>query len=407
MRKNVKPKQSFHTSMIHRLVAVAVCLSATSSQVLTTFAQGSLTPPGGPAPTMKSLAQIEPRTPIASAPFTISAPGSYYLTTNLAITSGNAVTINASHVTLDLNGFTISSSDTGADPSGTGILLINSNTIPGQIGLRDIRIYNGNIAGSYTNNSGVWQGAGFGSGINFSGSVSPLNIGVRDVSVSGCFNYGILIGLSSTVVESCTVQSVGTYGIYASTISRSTVTFSGNHAIIGQTISECSGNALGAGAGIYATTVNHCYGVSQSGEGIYAQGSATGCYGQSATGAGLHSDGAATGCYGISTGGGYGMIAVAAENCYGESDGTGQGLYTSGNAMNCRARTQGPGDAISATCANNCIGISHSGYGINATIAIGCWGSSETTTNNLRAFIGNSSYGNSGQESVTYKYNMP
>jgi len=41
------------------------------------FAQGSLTPPGAPAPTMKSLDQIEPRTPISSLPFTISSSGSY------------------------------------------------------------------------------------------------------------------------------------------------------------------------------------------------------------------------------------------------------------------------------------------------------------------------------------------
>ena len=29
------------------------------------LAQGSLTPPGAPAPTMKTLAQIDPRTPIS------------------------------------------------------------------------------------------------------------------------------------------------------------------------------------------------------------------------------------------------------------------------------------------------------------------------------------------------------
>jgi len=44
----------------------------------TLFAQGPLTPPGAPAPTMKTLAQIETRTPISSAPFTISQSGSYY-----------------------------------------------------------------------------------------------------------------------------------------------------------------------------------------------------------------------------------------------------------------------------------------------------------------------------------------
>ncbi|MDD4440514.1 MAG: right-handed parallel beta-helix repeat-containing protein [Kiritimatiellia bacterium] len=47
---------------------------------------GSLTPPGAPGRTMKTLAQVEPRTPIGSAPVTLSRPGSYYLTTNLSDT---------------------------------------------------------------------------------------------------------------------------------------------------------------------------------------------------------------------------------------------------------------------------------------------------------------------------------
>src|SRR6267142_7145346 len=86
----------------------------------TLFAQGALTPPGAPAPTMKTLAQIEPRTPI-SAPLVITQPGSYYLTTNLSVTSGDAIIINTNQVTLDLNGFTISS--TAPSVSGYGIAL--------------------------------------------------------------------------------------------------------------------------------------------------------------------------------------------------------------------------------------------------------------------------------------------
>ena len=70
--------------------------------------QGSLTPPGAPAPTMKTLNQIEPRTPISSLPFTISSSGSYYVTGNLGITGQNGITINQDNVTLDLGGFTLS-----------------------------------------------------------------------------------------------------------------------------------------------------------------------------------------------------------------------------------------------------------------------------------------------------------
>src|SRR6187455_75010 len=74
------------------------------------FAQGPLAPPAGPpAPSMKTLDQVEARTPISSVPFTISASGSYYFTKNLQFqnTSGNAIAISASDVTLDLNGFTL------------------------------------------------------------------------------------------------------------------------------------------------------------------------------------------------------------------------------------------------------------------------------------------------------------
>jgi hypothetical protein len=76
-------------------LALAV-LSTLNSQISTLHAQGALTPPGAPAPTMKTLAQIEPRMPISSLTYIISAPGSYYLTTNLTCIGGSANGINIS-----------------------------------------------------------------------------------------------------------------------------------------------------------------------------------------------------------------------------------------------------------------------------------------------------------------------
>ncbi len=53
---------------------------------------------------MKTLTQLEPRTPLAggTAAITISQSGSYFLTGNLTVATGDAITINASGVTLDL-----------------------------------------------------------------------------------------------------------------------------------------------------------------------------------------------------------------------------------------------------------------------------------------------------------------
>ena len=82
-----------------------------------THAQGPLAPPAGPpAPSMKSLDQIEPRTPISSLPFTIAAPGSYYVTRNLALSAGepgDGITIQTDNVTLDLGGYSLDGGGTG------------------------------------------------------------------------------------------------------------------------------------------------------------------------------------------------------------------------------------------------------------------------------------------------------
>ena len=102
------------------------------------FGQGSLTPPPGPpAPTMKTLdqldAKLEPRIPISSLPFTIDQPGSYYMTGNLTGVSGqDGITIASSDVTLDLMGFAL----TGVAGSLRGVR-INNSTITYNIAVRN------------------------------------------------------------------------------------------------------------------------------------------------------------------------------------------------------------------------------------------------------------------------------
>ena len=341
-------------------------LSTLDSPFSTCFAQGSLTPPGAPAPTMKSLDQIEPRTPISSAPFTISVPGSYYLTTNVTVSSGDAITISANNVTLDLNGFTIAS--TAATASGdSGILLSGSRT--------NIAICYGNISSGVTNNAGVYSGSGFVSGVFSPGC---FNVRVTGVSVSGCQYDGIYIGYNSynsTIVESCVVNTAGAYGIVAQSVSKSTAVDCGNIAIVATTANDCSGAVYGTGSGVYATTANNCYG--------YCLGSGTGV-----------SANAANNCYAYSTTG-IGLSATQAQNCYGVSYGNNSTGLQADTALNCEGFCGGigvSGIGLAATyTATGCVGRCTSGIGLAAFIANVCHGeggpmANFSVTHNVNSF---------------------
>ena len=382
-------------------VAVALLLSTFNSQLSTAHAQGSLTPPGAPAPTMKSLAQIEPRTPITNTTslVTISQPGSYYLTHNLTVSTGDGIDINTNNVTLDLNGFTIRS--TAASATGNGILLNH--------GLRNITIANGFIQGGVTNNgSGVYSGSGFGNGIELAGS-SPVNVLVSRISILGCQGDGInLDSYDSTVVESCTVRTVGSYGIVASTIKGCTTIDCGSYAIYGIQVSDCIGQSSGS-TGIYANTAQNCYGQSNSGYGVYANTAQT-CSGYSSSGIGVYAANTALNCYGSSSSGEGLYAAFTVQNCYGSSSSS-DGVHVDGAAENCvgfsAAATTYSG--IYAETAMNCKGVSTGGgYGLFISqIAVGCYGQSATGTG-LSVPIANSCAGSGSPAlSVGNKYNMP
>src|SRR3989440_9193807 len=99
-------------------ITSALLISAFHLLSVSAFPQGSLTPPGAPAPTMKRLDEVEPRTNLQASPapagvdttnrnyqLVINQPGSYYLSANHGVTKASGVQINAEGVTLDLNGF--------------------------------------------------------------------------------------------------------------------------------------------------------------------------------------------------------------------------------------------------------------------------------------------------------------
>jgi len=293
---------------------------------LSALAQGPLAPPGAPAPTMLTLSQVEPRTPITNTTaVTISSPGSYYLTANISVTSGSAITITASQVTLDLNGFTLSSTE--ASPAGTGILLAGGN--------EDITILNGHIKGNVVYSGGNYTGSGFANGIYFSGS-NPVNVLVSHVSISGCSEYGIFLNINnSSSVESCTAQTIGSYDIYANTVSHSTANQCGLIAIAANTADNCYASSTGY-EGLSALSANNCYGncTGGSGTGLYAN-NANNRYGQaSSTSPGLSAI-TANNCQGQSYGTGDGLDATTANNCQGQCVNIGTGLLATQSASGC------------------------------------------------------------------------
>ncbi len=163
-------------SQIIFLCALFCCANA--------FSQGGLTPANAPDPTMKTLAQIEPRIPISSLPFTVTKSGSYYLTTNLTVASGSGITVNADDVSLDLGGWTLASSA----GSSVGILSFSTNLF----------VRNGTV-----------RGFGIGLQLNFASETKVERVNAVDNS-----SVGIFVGDKSAVID-CTAIRNGGRGIDA------------------------------------------------------------------------------------------------------------------------------------------------------------------------------------------------
>jgi len=369
-------------------VAALTLLSSVILQPSALLAQGSLTPPGPPAPTMKTLQQVEPRVPISSAPFTISQPGSYYLTTNLTVSGGDAITIATNGVTLDLNGFTISS--TANPASGVGVV-ING-------GLRNIVIANGIIAGGVTNNQRTFSGPGFASGVLSLEPRAP-NVRVSELMVSGCASYGINLGsTNSALAESCVVSCIGGTtgagnGIIAGTVDRCVATECAGTAIEARTVAnshaESVGSPIGA-KGISAVVVQNSYGYSYHGPGITAA--------------------TAVNCYGMTDDGGFaGIDASCAENCFGNAYTGNYGIYSK-LALNSYGVVSTGNYGLYADVGQGCYGA-NSTAGMTALranhVAIGCVGNAAVPGTAVWAMIGNSCRAQNGTNNITYKYNMP
>jgi parallel beta-helix repeat protein len=208
---------------IHQLLSASVALLASASVLL---AQGSLTPPGAPAATMKTLDQVEPRAPIpgGASAFNITAPGSYYLTGNITVPNGHGIVIDASDVTLDLMGHTIATNATG---TGDGVQV--------SIGHERVTILNG-IARGFTN--------------GFSATFASASR-LEKLHATGCTHIGVDGGPGGVLIDCEVTQMVGAVNISAV----------GIHAGDGSTVSRCTvynsvcNSGLKAG---FASVITNC-----------------------------------------------------------------------------------------------------------------------------------------------------
>lgn len=213
--------------------------------VVTSHAQGNLTPSGAPAASMKTLEQIEPRTPVDAtrtpgnflAQFIITQPGSYYLTSNIVGVSGKrGIQIQTSNVTLDLNGFSM----LGVTDALDGIYFTSSS-------ITNFQARHGTISG--------WSA---GTGIYFlgkNGTFEDLNLSEN--------NVGIQFGDNSRITR-CTVNANKRDGI---SVSGSACTVIENH---------CTGNNAGNNSNTGVISVN---GSANRIEGNHVSGSGTAGYG--------------------------------------------------------------------------------------------------------------------------------
>ena len=161
---------------------------------------GDLNPPPGPiVPTMKTLVEVEPRTPVqslsgsATALHVISEPGSYYLTGNIAGESGkNGIEVAADDVTLDLNGYAL----LGMPESLDGVMIHAHRS--------NIACLSGSVRG--------WGDDGIDAGSDGIG-------GGRFIDVHAYGNGGRgLMGGSVWTITRCTATANGSHGIQVGTV---------------------------------------------------------------------------------------------------------------------------------------------------------------------------------------------
>jgi hypothetical protein len=379
----------------------------------TALAQGPLTPPQGanpsvgpvnalngglPQATMKSLHQVEPRTAIPSSTSTvaISQSGSYYLTGDITVADGSGIVIGASRVNLDLNGFSIVSTNASPDTSEIGVAI--------GFNMRNITIRNGIISGDGSTGK-------FYSAIGHNTFTASTNVSVVDVTTSDTTHWGIILDQgSNSRVERCFVKTEGITGgiqaglvadcsviggaIFATSVRDSnvhqgriiskivkgcTVTTSGTSGIVADVVENCY--ATSAGTAIQAKCLVNSYGTGSGNQDVISAGVAQNVWAE-ATDSGKAIKAVVVG---NSSGLGYGsgdvvhakvVNNVNAETSSSAASGVAIQATVVGNSTGTHTTTGNSGEGIKAIVVQASHGVSTSNPGINATVVTASRGES-------------------------------
>ena len=272
------------------------------------FGQGSLTPPGSPAPTMKSLDQVEPRidlnklTGTSGAVVVITAPGSYYLSRNLQGSAGKDTITSAvsGHITIDLNGFALTDTGSGrAAISTSDAVTVRNGTIHANASPTTVAVVAANGHGRCEDLQ-IFAGAGAALQLGDDGTVrrchivhggikllsrglvedTRVNSGFDDVSIE-LGDEGQVLGsrLKTTrgyiavgeraIISDCAVDSGGPPTLFVNGV----VLQSGGSSVV-RNCSVKAGSTVGNGIAVGSNSVvSHCRVASVFRDGITAPGS--------------------------------------------------------------------------------------------------------------------------------------
>ena len=372
------------------------CISAFQLFGVVAFGQGSLTPPGPPAPTMKTLDQVEARTPVDAvhtpgndtSQFVITQSGSYYLTGNITGVSGKSgITINANNVTIDLGGFSLE----GVPGAVNGIVGGSSE---------HVRVYNGKVAhwpqygvalplhsqadhlfASDNGSDGI--SAGFGSYVlwcvandNSANGIVVSQSGLVSHCVADGNNVGVLL-FSYSRAESCAANNNDFIGIAYNEACSVADSLANNNGDV-----QFTGGGIGAVNGGTGAVIRGCVANENVGDGIAAGDGTTisGCTvkGNANNGILINGD------------------AASVTNCTASSNGNanGNGISLNGDngvVVQCVASNNGTGnngDGISVH--SNCL-VEHNNVNANKVVGIRTTGTNNRIDSNLAH--GNGSYG--------------